>query len=68
MGLRELRRQAGLRQEDVGKKLNIDQTTVCKWENGVSKPLKKYRKKLARLYGCTVDDLLRQDDEKEEVC
>ncbi|MDY3984835.1 MAG: helix-turn-helix transcriptional regulator [Dysosmobacter sp.] len=60
-----MREKAGLRQEDVGKKLNIDQTTVCKWEKGASKPLKKYRKKLAKLYGCTVDDLLRQDDEKE---
>lgn len=62
MSLRKLREQAGLRQVDVGKRLGVDQTTVCKWESGLSKPLKKYRKKLARLYGCTVDDLLRVED------
>lgn len=61
MKLREMREQAGLRQEDVGKKLNIDQTTVCKWEKGVSKPLKKYRKKLAKMYGVTVDELLKDN-------
>lgn len=62
MRLRELRERAGLRQADVGKKLCVDQTTVCKWESGLSKPLKKYRKKLARLYGCTVDDLFKESE------
>lgn len=61
MTLRELRENAGLRQVDVAKKLNVDQGAVSKWENGVNPPLRKYHKKLAKLYGVTVDDLLKQD-------
>lgn len=62
MALRELRQQAGLRQVDVAKKLRVDQAAVSKWENGVNPPHRKYHRQLARLYGCTVDDLLRPSD------
>lgn len=58
MTLRELRVQAHLRQEDVARRMNVDQAAVSKWENGVTKPSRKYHKKLARLYGVTVDELL----------
>lgn len=62
LSLRELRERAGLRQVDVAKKLNVGQCAVSKWENGVNPPLPKYRKKLAKLYGCAVDDLLDNKD------
>lgn len=55
--MRELRLAAGLRQIDVAKKMNVDQGAVSKWESGETRPSRKYHKKLARLYGCTVDDL-----------
>lgn len=57
MTLRELRSQASLRQEDIGKKLNVDQGAVSKWENGKTHPSKKYHRKLANIYGITVDEL-----------
>ena len=60
--LKQLRENAGLRQVDVGKKLNVDQTAVSRWESGDTRPSRKYHKKLAKLYGCTVDDLLRQEE------
>lgn len=58
MKLREYREKAGLRQVDVAKKLNVDQTAVSKWENGGNPISRKYQKKLARLYGVTVDELI----------
>ena len=58
MTLEERRFAAGLRQVDVAKKLDVTQSAVSRWESGVANPLMKYRKKLARLYGCTVDELL----------
>lgn len=58
MNLRELRERANLRQIDVAKRLNVDQAAVSNWENGKNAPLRKYHKKLAKLYGCTVDELL----------
>lgn len=62
MTLRELRTNAGLRQVDVAKKLDVDQAAVSKWENGETKPSRKYHKKLAKLYGCTVDELLKSEE------
>lgn len=36
--LKDLRRQAGLTQVDVAKKLGISQPTYASWERGVKKP------------------------------
>ena len=63
LNIRVYREAAGLRQSDLAKKLNVDQTAVSNWELGKSKPLRKYQKKLARLLGCTVEDLLGSSKE-----
>lgn len=57
MTLRELRENAMLKQEEVAKKLLVDQSAVSNWERGTAKPLRKYRKKLAKLYGVTVSEI-----------
>lgn len=63
MNLREYREKAGLRQVDVAKKLNVDQTAISKWESGDNRISRKYHKKLAKLYGVTVDELLSEAEE-----
>lgn len=67
MRLREYRERAGLRQIDVAKKMNVDQAAVSKWESGENRISRKYHKKLARLYGVTVDALLADDDATDNV-
>lgn len=57
MSLKELRERVHLRQVDVAKKLDVDQAAVSKWETGETKPSRKYHKKLAKLYGVTVEEL-----------
>ena len=59
--LREYRERAGLRQVDVAKKMDVDQAAVSKWESGENRISRKYHKKLAKLYGVTVDELLAED-------
>ncbi len=56
MTLKERRIAANLRQEDVANELEVSQSVVCRWEQG-SKPLPKYQRKLAALFGCTVEEL-----------
>lgn len=63
MKLREYRERAGLRQVDVAKKMNVDQAAVSKWESGENGISRKYHKKLAKLYGVTVDELLSDDQQ-----
>lgn len=53
-----------MRQSDLAKKLDVDQTAVSNWELGKTRPLRKYHKKLARLLGCTVEQLLDSDAEE----
>ena len=62
MRIRFFRERAGLRQADVAKKLDVDQTAVSNWELGKTKPLRKYHKKLAKLFGCTVEELLENEE------
>lgn len=57
MTLKELRLVAGLKQDDVSAALDVTQPAVSKWESGETNPLKKYRKKLAKMYRCTANDI-----------
>ena len=63
MSLKELRERAQLRQVDVAERLEVDQAAVSNWERGVNKPARKYQRKLADLYGCSVDELLAQEQD-----
>lgn len=60
MTLKERRIKAGLTQENVAKIVEVDQTAVSLWESG-KRPLLKHRVRLAKLYGCTVDELLSEN-------
>ena len=56
-----LRQAAGMTQAELGEKLNYSDKTVSKWERGESIPDAYVLLQLARIYGLTVDDLLRDD-------
>ena len=60
LSLRTLRESVNLQQAEVAKKLEVDQTAVSNWERGKCKPLRKYHKKLARIYGVSVECILQE--------
>lgn len=53
MELKAIRENAGLRQEDVAKKLRVRVSAVSNWERGVNGIASKYIRPLTRLYGVT---------------
>lgn len=57
MTLKELRTRTGLRQADVAKRLGVTIIAISNWELGKNNILAKYKKKLARLYRCTLEEL-----------
>lgn len=61
MGLVSERKKAGLTQQQVADELGISDSAVNQWEKGKSFPRTEFLPKLAKLYCCTVDDLLRED-------
>ena len=61
MSFKEKRLEAGLTQKEVAERLGVDQTAVHYWEVGSTKPRASLLLKIAKLYDCAVDDLLKED-------
>lgn len=61
MTLKERREFAGLSRAQVGKVLEVHPAALCNWERGARRPLKKYRRKLAVLYNCTEEELMKNE-------
>lgn len=59
MGFKATRIAAGFTQEMAATALGIRRSTVAMWESGRSLPRADKLQALARLYGCTVEDLLK---------
>lgn len=55
--IRELRKKAGMTQEQLSEKLGINRTTVTMWELGKSVPRPDKLAKLAKILQCSIDDL-----------
>lgn len=56
--LYNLRKKAGLSQNELAWQLGVTNKAVSKWENGKCKPSTETLRKLATAYGISVDDLL----------
>ena len=65
MGYLTCRKRAGLTQTDVAKALGVTVSAVCQWENGLTTPTGKRLPEIAKLYGCTIDELLAPDENNQ---
>ena len=61
MGLRSARKKARLTVIQVSEALGVTDAAIYQWENGVTKPRSDKLVKLSELYGCPVDDLLKEE-------
>ena len=61
MGLRSAREKAKMSVRQVMESLGVTDAAVYQWETGVTTPRPAKLAKLAELYGCTVDGLLKED-------
>lgn len=55
--IRQLRIKANLSQARPASELNVTQGAVPQWECGKSRPTSHLYPKLAKILGCTIDDL-----------
>ena len=62
-GLKERRIKAGLTQQEVGDRVGVGTSTVGMWESGANQPRASTLISLAKLFGCTVDELLGDEAE-----
>lgn len=57
-GIHKYRLANGMSQVELAKRLDVSQNTVSQWETGNRKPDIVTLKKLAKILGCTADELL----------
>lgn len=63
--MRERRLRGGIpTQREVARIVGVKESAVSKWERGLAKPRASKLPILAKLYGCTIEELLT-DDVKE---
>ena len=58
------RSRIGLSAEEVAERIGVHRNSIFAWENGGSEPVSDNLEKLAHLYGCSVEYLLEQTDER----
>lgn len=61
MSFLKARRDAGLTQAEVAKAVGVDQSAVSFWDTGKCIPRGAMLITLAKLYNCTVDELLKPE-------
>ena len=59
MNLKNVRKDKNLTQKELAAKLNLDQSTISKYEKNIILPNVMVLKKLAQVLDCTIDDLLK---------
>lgn len=62
MGFRKARLSAGLTVAQVMAALKVSDAAVYQWETGVTHPNTKRLFEIAKLYGCTIEELLAPDE------
>ena len=53
-------------QREVAKILGVEESAVSKWERGLARPRADKLPILAKLYGCTIEELLADDVEERK--
>lgn len=61
------RKKKGLSQESVAEKLGVSRQTISKWETDETLPDIRQSKKLATLYGLSLDELIEYDIDEKEI-
>ncbi|MGN0483944.1 MAG: helix-turn-helix domain-containing protein, partial [Lachnospiraceae bacterium] len=61
--IKDLRVQAGITQEELGKKLGFVKQTVSNWEKNISEPKSETLTALSKLFGVSIDYLLDKTDD-----
>ena len=60
--LQELRKQKGITQEELAKKLYVSRTAISKWESGRGYPNIDSIKAISKFFSITIDELLSTDE------
>lgn len=63
MSFYSARKKAGLSQAAAAKEFGVAAAAVCQWETGRTMPDPRKLPQIAKVYGCTIDELLSGNEE-----
>jgi transcriptional regulator with XRE-family HTH domain len=66
MILRKIRKEKEMTQKTLADTIGVGTTAISNYEKGIREPNIGTLKKLATVLECTVDELLRDDDDSEK--
>ncbi len=68
MNIKKLREEKGFTQKEIANLLGVTHTAISNYEKGIREPNIKNLIKLADIFGCSLDELLREEvpEEKNE--
>lgn len=61
MKIKVLREAAGLKQAEVANRMGVIRSAVANWELEISLPKSRELPRLARVLGCSIDELFEDD-------
>ena len=62
MSLKNARKKNNLTQQEIAEKLGTSRVTVSRWECGTINPKLTTIKKLSKIYNCTTDELINEEN------
>ena len=61
--IKSQRQKLGITQDELARMIGVTQGAVTQWECGVTKPSITLLPKIAKVLNCTIDELLRTENE-----
>ena len=55
------RKEKGITQIELANLIGVTQANISAWENGIAFPTSDKLPKLAKIFGCTIDELYRKE-------
>lgn len=62
LNIKSIRKQSGMSQTQFAAAMNINQSTASYWESGKSHPRAMDIPRIAKVLGCTIDDLFKEEE------
>ena len=67
INIKQKRKENGLSQSDFASKLGVKQNTVSCWERGLYLPSFEMLLKMSKIFNCTIDELIKDEDEDVKI-